>query len=304
MPGLPLPDNKAHSHSALCANCGYEIQREGGIWNALPPDRERYYARFAAEYEHIRSQEGRGSSDSAYYLALPFRDVSGRNSQQWQIRARTFRYLERRILPGLLRQLERPLDILDLGAGNGWLSYRMSLTGHRAAAVDLMVNPEDGLGAARHYLACLRAPFLCFRAELDRLPFANGQFDCAIFNASLHYSEDYERTLREAFRCVRPNGCVIVADTAWYRKTESGAQMIRERHAAFLGRYGFASDALQSEEFLTDDRLQRLARVLRIEWEMYRPWYGLRWAMRPWMARWNRRREPSRFRIYVAKRCS
>jgi len=294
---MPAPG----SHSATCGHCGYELACKDGIWNALPPAREQYYARFIREYEHIRSREGRGSLAAAYYLALPFRDLTGCNSQQWRIRARTFNYVQRRILPGLRAQLKRPLDVLDLGAGNGWLSYRLSLLGDRAVAVDLMVNQEDGLGAARHYIAQLRPPFSRFRAELDRLPFADEQFDCAIFNASFHYSEDYERTLREAFRCVRPGGAVVIADTAWYSRAESGEQMVAERRAAFLRRYGFASDALNSQEFLTDQRLHRLEVSLGIRWEVYQPCYGLGWAMRPWVARFKRRREPSRFRIYVAR---
>jgi SAM-dependent methyltransferase len=284
-----------------CPGCGFELQQRNGIWNALLPDRERYYARFIAEYEKVRSLEGRGSETADYYLSLPYRDLTGRNSQQWRIRARSWRYLRRRILAPLRRHVGRALQVLDLGAGNGWLSYRLALLGYRAIAVDLLVNDSDGLGAARHYVFRLRAPFPRFRAELDRLPFADGQFDCAIFNASFHYSEDYARTLREAFRCLSPEGKVIIADTAWYRDSASGEQMIRERREAFLRHYGFASDALNSQEFLTDDRLRRLAMSLGIRWEVHRPWYGVRWALRPWTARWKKRREPSRFQIYVGQ---
>ena len=41
---------------------------------------------FLEQYAVIRHAEGRGSSDSAYYRALPFRDLSGRNTSQWEIR--------------------------------------------------------------------------------------------------------------------------------------------------------------------------------------------------------------------------
>jgi SAM-dependent methyltransferase len=300
--GAALPEaEKSASSVALCRECRYELLSKDGIWDALSPGREPYYARFIAEYEKVRSLEGRGSNDSDYYLALPFRDLSGHNSQQWRIRARTCRYIERRVLPRLRRELGSPLQILDLGAGNGWLSYRLSLLGHRPVAVDLLVNSQDGLGAARHYLPHLRSPFPRFRAELDHLPFADSQFDCAIFNASFHYSENYERTLREAFRCLRPDGRVIIADTAWYSRPESGEQMLAERRKTFLHRYGFPSDALDSQEFLTDDRLRRLEMSLGIRWELHQPWYGLRWALRPWIARWKKRREPSRFQIYIGK---
>ena len=55
--------------------------------------------RFLDDYIKIRHAEGRGSQDSDYYLALPYRDISGRLQDQWTIRAQSYRYLERRILP-------------------------------------------------------------------------------------------------------------------------------------------------------------------------------------------------------------
>ncbi|MGE0405729.1 MAG: class I SAM-dependent methyltransferase [Candidatus Korobacteraceae bacterium] len=284
-----------------CSECGWEMRSENGIWDAMLPERAQHFQKFVADYEHVRQAEGRGSNDAEYYLALPYRDLSGRNRQQWEIRAKTWKYLELRLLPELRRELGRPLHVLDLGAGNGWMSYRLSLAGDRAVAVDLLVNEQDGLGAAKQYTARLASPFPRFQAELDRLPFADGQFDCAIFNASFHYSENYERTMKEAMRCIAPHGRVIVADTAWYRKAESGEQMVAEKQAAFRKKYGFTSNAIESREYLTDDRLRQLAVRLGIRWEAYKPWYGVRWAMRPWVARWKRRREPSQFRIYVGR---
>ena len=42
-----------------------------------------------------------------------------------------------------------------------------------------------------------RVGFRRFNAEFDQLPFAEGAFDAAIYNASLHYSSDYARRLRK-----------------------------------------------------------------------------------------------------------
>lgn len=196
---------------------------------------------------------------------------------------------------------EAPLDILDLGAGNCWLSYRLALRGHRPVAVDLLENEFDGLGAAKHYQSRLPYIFPRFRAELDRLPFGDEQFDVAIFNASLHYSEDYARTLGEALRCLRRPGWLIIADTAWYSSEESGRTMVEERQAAFQAKYGFASDALASQEFLTDERLRTLEQLFGLRWNAITPHYGLKWRLRPLMAKLRGRREPSRFRIFTAE---
>jgi hypothetical protein len=93
---------------------------------------------------------------------------------------------------------------------------------------------------------------------------------------------------------------VIIGDTPWYSREESGRQMISERHAAFLQRFGTASDSIPSLEFLTDVRLRVLEERLSIQWTIHKPKYGLKWALRPFLARLRRKREPSRFRIYTA----
>ena len=62
---------------------------------------------FLDDYIKIRHAEGRGSQSADYYLELPFRDISGRLQDQWTIRAASYRYLERRILPGIEKRTIR-----------------------------------------------------------------------------------------------------------------------------------------------------------------------------------------------------
>jgi len=274
------------------------MKETDGIVLALTPGRLAYFADFITDYEHIRAAEGRGSQDNNYYLSLPHQDTTGHNSGQWRIRARSYDYLIRRIL----KPLAGGETILDLGAGNCWLSFQLARRGYQPVAVDLLTNPQDGLGAAVHYRQVLGSSIPRFQAELNCLPFDDEQFDVALFNASFHYSEDYERTLCEALRCVKPDGIVVICDTPWYSREQSGRQMIAERRAYFRDRFHTTSDSVQSEEFLTDDRLRRLGEALSIRWTVHGPWYGWRWAMRPWVARLRMRREPSQFRIYVARK--
>ena len=159
------------------------------------------------------------------------------------------------------------------------------------------MDDRDGLTAARHY-----APsWPRLQAELDHLPLADSQADAAVFNASLHYSTDYLTTLREALRVLRPGGSLVILESPIYRKEESGRRMVAERHADFERRFGTRSEALPSIEYLTWERLDRLAEELGLRWSSIHTWYGWRWSMRPWIARLKRKREPSRFVILVAR---
>jgi SAM-dependent methyltransferase len=283
-----------------CQFCGLQMPVENGIVKALPPDRTAHFARFMEDYEHIRAAEGRWSQQDDFYLNLPYKDVSGKNKKQWAIRARSFDHLMKHVLTRNLQH--NGGRILDLGAGNCWMSYRLALANYRPFAVDLLTNDRDGIGAAEHFQKHLPAMFPRIQAELSRLPFQDGQFDAAIFNASFHYAEDYVATLREALRCVRNDGTVIISDTPWYSREESGRKMVAERNSAFLERYGTASDSIKSLEYLTDERLRTIEEQLGIRWTIHHPPYGLKWAMRPLVARLSNRREPSRFRIYATRK--
>ncbi|MEO8372080.1 MAG: class I SAM-dependent methyltransferase [Candidatus Solibacter sp.] len=255
--------------------------------------------RFLDDYIRIRHAEGRGSQDADYYFALPFRDVTGRLQDQWTIRGKSFRYLQARVLPGIEKQYGRHLRIADLGAGNCWLSYRLALRGHRPIAIDILGDPLDGLAAGRHYQD--RTPFPRVNAEFDDLPLASGSLDLAIYNASIHYSTDYRRTLSEIRRVLRPGGTFLIVDSPVYQRREHGEMMVQERHRQFEKTYGFASDTLSSIEYFDVQMLAELGSELGISWKIHRPWYGWQWALRPWKARWRGKRPPSNFWILAGR---
>jgi ubiquinone/menaquinone biosynthesis C-methylase UbiE len=193
---------------------------------------------------------------------------------------------------------KKHLRILDIGSGNCWMSYRLSLLGHWPVAIDLSVSPLDGLGAARHYWTALDTDFPRFQAEMDSLPFTARQFDMAVFNASFHYAQNYEVTLRETLRVLRPNGAILIADSPTYRRKADGEAMMREKAEEFLRRYGTNGGNMGGQEYLTPGRLTRLERT-GIRWRRYSPWRGWRWAARPILARIAGRRRPSQFYIYL-----
>ncbi len=292
-PSCGIPLQSVTADEWRCPAEGLSYRRIDGIWRFLTPPALARYAQFMAEYELVRRSEGRGSPDPAFYCALPFRDLTGRFTRDWQIRAASYRALVRKVVEPLERRLHNPLKAADLGAGNGWLSYRLAQRGHQSAAVDLLTNPLDGLGAWVHY----DAGFVPVQAEFDRLPFQSEQMDLVVFNASLHYSTGYPATLAEAWRLVRPGGALVILDSPIYHRSTSGEQMVREREAHFRETVGFPSNALPSENFLTYDRLGALGQTLGIRWQMDTPAYGLTWMLRPWKARLKGAREPATFAL-------
>jgi hypothetical protein len=91
-------------------------------------------------------------------------------------------------------------------------------------------------------------------------------------------------------------------DSPVYRRADSGKKMIKEREEQFKQKYGFASDSLQSENYLTYERLDQLGNELNLTWKRITPFYGLRWMLRPLIAGLLRRREPAKFHLIVGRK--
>ncbi len=284
----------------LCPADGLRFVRHDGIWHFLLPERAAVFEQFIREYETIRRAEGRGGmgvDPAAYVRALPYFDLSGRMAADWRIRAASFDAFFAQVF----RPLERanaPLTVLDLGAGNGWLSNRLAARGHHLAAVDLMTNDFDGLGCHRYF----DHPFTPAQAEFEHLPFADASADLVIFNASLHYAVDVGVTLAEALRVLKAAGRLVVLDSPIYHDASSGAQMVKERESQFAKQYGFASNSLPSKNYLTYDEIKAWGKTLNLHWQILTPFYGFSWALRPIKAKLFGRREPAKFHVLMGQR--
>ncbi len=78
--------------------------------------------------------------------------------------------------------------------------------------------------------------------------------------------------------------------------------MVAEREAQFTKQYGFASDNLPSENYLTYARLDKLGNKLCLDWKIITPFYNLQWSIRPLVAKILRQREPAKFHVIVGNR--
>lgn len=258
---------------------------------------------FATEYARHREAEGRTYSDGEL-LALPYLR-HGPLARQWRVRARSFDAFMRRALRPLAARLGRPLVLLDLGAGNGWLSYRATIEGHRAIALDIRSDAVDGLGAASLFERLSGGRMMRITASFASVPMADASVDIAVFNASLHYALDLPACLAEAARLVRSGGLIAILDSPFYAHDEDGLAMVSEKRAQAVERFGNRADALMSLpfiEYLTPVWLQAASDLLGLRWRRQRVLYPLWYELRPLSAFLHGRRRPSRFDLWTARR--
>lgn len=278
--------------SLTCPADGLTFARQAGIYDLIDPARREALDPFVAHYTAVRRAEGWGSEDPAYYAALPFQDLTGRFPDIWRIRARSFLCLKQ-LLKGHQRSDGDPSRVLDLGAGNAWLSHCLTKMGFSVCAVDLSADEADGLGAATHYLL----PFCRVQAEFERLPFLDGMFDTAVFNASLHYAPDAGAALRSAARVLAPGGRITISDSPIYRSAQSGDQMVREMRERLTRKFDLKTWVQPGPGYLTFEQIEAWPSELGLRVRLHRPRYGLRWDLRPLLARLRGDREPATFRI-------
>ena len=276
-----------------CAACKSVYPVDGGVAGLMNFAAEPDLHEFIQGYQKIRDAEGYTGRGAAFYRALPDYAQADADAMIWAIRRKSFAHFKR-LLSGKV-----PADgqVLDLGSGNGWLSHHLSLLGYRPLALDINADRDDGLRALRHY----PEPWPAVLSSFERLPLAAGSADMAVYNGTLHYSPDIAATVAEALRVLRSKGSVVIMDSPIYRDPSSGKAMLNERQTYHQERFGFATD-YQTEGFLTWDGIANLVKRLECKLEVVRPWYGLRWALRPLKAKVLGTREPASFALIVLHR--
>lgn len=139
------------------------------------------------------------------------------------------------------------INILELGAGNCWLTARLAKN-YNCVALDILIKFPKGLGAADVFLKNNNVFFERIAADMRLLPFQNNSFDIVLVNAALHHSSNLLKTLQEINRVLSPNGQLIILNepsTGWFGGTERD-QLSRDRQV------GFSENRYTLQEWITN----------------------------------------------------
>ncbi len=113
-------------------------------------------------------------------------------------------------LAEMLLALMPPLEIADLGAGEGTFSQLLARRAKHVIAVDNSQKMvEYGAELARKH----GVQNLEYRlGDLEAVPIADQSVDLAFFSQALHHAQHPERAVREAFRILKLGGRIVVLD--------------------------------------------------------------------------------------------
>ena len=109
-----------------------------------------------------------------------------------------------------LIKLMEPKVIADLGAGEGTLSQLLAQRAERVIAVDNSEKMvEFGAQTAREN----GFKNLEYRlGDLEEPPIDDASVDLALFSQALHHDATPKKAVKEAFRILKPGGCVVILD--------------------------------------------------------------------------------------------
>ena len=167
------------------------------------------------------------------------------------------RYGEWVEIAALTKQLDlRGWRVLDLGAGLGSDSHRLSLKGATVTALEY--SPVLAEWGAANFPAIRWIGGLS-----DVLPFRAGSFDAVFCNAALHHMRDIPAAFQEALRVLRPGGVLITTCDSFRSDTtdEVSEARIFDRDPAVL--LGVNERVPRFTEFATT--LERYREHLNIE---------------------------------------
>lgn len=109
-----------------------------------------------------------------------------------------------------LGHLLPPLDVVDIGCGDGYLTLETARWARHVIGID---RSEEVLDRAKALATRRRVTNVEWKkGELARLPLHDNSMDVALISQSLHHANDPERAVAEAVRVLKPGGRLLILD--------------------------------------------------------------------------------------------
>jgi SAM-dependent methyltransferase len=208
-----------------CAG-GHEFERRGGVLRLLDPAFREQLERLECSLRGLRQADGKRVEDPARFDGLPF-DLADADPE-WALRAADAVNVARLLPAG------RSLDVLDIGAWNGWLSHRLAALGHSVVAVDYFADEFDGLGARMHY----SSDFCAIQMDLADLSVLQREFDLVVVNHGLAFFGDPLLHLRNAHAKLRTGGQLAVLGLQFFRDPRARQEHVLRMRRRYRERHG------------------------------------------------------------------
>lgn len=220
--------------------------------------------KFSSLYIEVRKKEERVLSDKQV-LNLPFITSKSPHHKEWKLRQPS----TKRFLKYIKSKIE-PLNIIEVGCGNGWFSNAMTSTLRNHKVIGLDISKEELEQAARLFkkesLQFVYGDLFCI-SEFEK------QFDMVVLNASVQYFPAFKVLFSKLKTWLKCKGEIHILDSPFYDKKDlDKAKKRTENYYQSLGfeamtnfYYHHSFDDLESFEILYQPRKSILSKWIKHE---------------------------------------
>ena len=227
---LGVAQSGVSRHLGLLRDAGFVVEKRAGTfaWYSLAPDLGENGDQRAGLWRWLSTELDRATPAT--------RADDARLEEVRRLRKESFQQHgggdeQRQLVPGrswaawarALGMLMPPVDVADLGCGEGYVTIEAARFARRVIAVD---QSKDVLARARAMAERRRVSNVVWkRGRLERLPIGDAAVDVALLSQALHHAERPERALAEAHRVLKPGGRVLILDLREHREAWVSEQL-------------------------------------------------------------------------------
>jgi ubiquinone/menaquinone biosynthesis C-methylase UbiE len=183
---------------------------------------------FERLYIQLREKEGRIHSDEEV-ARLPQIAETHPHYKEWQARKES----SQKLFDSLKRK-KNPLDILEIGCGNGWLSAKLSgVKGSMITGID--INTQELEQAKRVFGSIPNLQF--YYGGINELKDGEMEFDVIILAATIQYFSSLKKIIDPALKYLNKTGEIHIIDSHFYSISELGAA--KQRSLLYYEAAGF-----------------------------------------------------------------
>ena len=116
-----------------------------------------------------------------------------------------------------LGHLLPPLDVADIGCGDGYLTLEMARWARTVVGIDrskAVLERAEALAVRRRV-----TNVEWMKGDLSRLPLGDASVDVALLSQALHHATDLEEAVAETVRILRPGGRLLILDLREHDQT-------------------------------------------------------------------------------------
>lgn len=183
---------------------------------------------FEKLYSQLRQKEGRIYTDEKV-TKLPEIAETHPHYKEWQMRKESSQKLF-----DCLKRKKHPLDILEIGCGNGWLSAKLSdLKGSMITGID--INTQELEQAKRVFGNIPNLQF--YYGGINELKEGKREFDVIVLAATIQYFPSLKKIIDPALKYLTQSGEIHIIDSHFYSISELGAA--KQRSLLYYEAAGF-----------------------------------------------------------------